>query len=179
MVSKGEGTNNIPCIREDRLSNPLIPEDKYIELLDKNLEFLLQFDQAEINHPVFDMLESAFMDDTGSKEKMADLYKDPNLTLLYQLVRWAREFDKEEKYKKSFINLLKIIVVLYATNGWARSRIGWFIWAMVCGANPNSHYPLTWEGCFEPAKWYYAGECQREDYRVNSESGGSFEIPPL
>jgi len=162
------------------LTNALIPEDKYSEVLDKNLEFLLQFKDAEIKHPVLDMLHKGMITGDGCTSDMNTIYQDPNLPLLYQCVIWAEQFDKEEKYAKSFINLLKIMVVLYATNGWARSRLGWFMWAIVCGANPNSHFPLTWEGCYEPAKWYYAGETQRkEDYRVNSESQGGFTIPPL
>jgi len=159
--------------------HPTLTPENYNETLDKNLDFLLQFKDAEIKHPVLDMLNDTFFGD-GNREAQNNIYQDPNLPLLYQCVVWAEQFDKEEKYAKSFINLLRILVVLYATNGWARSRLGWFMWAIVCGANPNSHFPLTWEGCYEPAKWYYAGETQRkEDYRINSESQGGFDIPPL
>jgi hypothetical protein len=162
--------------------NEKLTEENYNPILDKNLEFLLQFENVEIEHPVFKALGDAYFSDGNDPELMKRLYDDPNLTLLFQNMEWAKKFDKEEKYAKSFINLLRILVVLYATNGWARSRIGWFMWAVVCAANPNSHFPLTWEGCFEPAKWYYAGETQRapdKEYRINSESSGGFTIPPL
>jgi len=153
------------------------PED-YDPILDQQLEWLKMFETASVDHPIFDKLHKAMID--GDKDALFEMYKDPNLLLMYQSIMWVDQFDKEEKYKKSFINLLKIILILYATNGYARSRIGWWIWCMVCGANPNSHYPLTWEGCMEPREWYDAGERQRkgtkDDYRINSESGG-FAIP--
>ena len=152
-------------------------DPNYNEVIDKQLEFLKYFENVEVKHPMFDVLHKAW--EEGKEEDIAKIYEDPNICLLYQCLGWATVFDKEEKYKKSFINLLKILLVLYATNGYVRSRLGWFCWCMVCGANPNSHYPLTWEGCMEPAKWYYAGEMQRKDeYRVNSE-GGDFSLAEL
>jgi hypothetical protein len=95
------------------LTNPLIPEDKYNEVLDKNLEFLLQFEKAEVTHPLFDTLKKAMITGDGSKEDMDLIYSDPNLSTLFQCLEWIEMFDKEEKYKKSFINLMRIIILLY------------------------------------------------------------------
>ena len=105
----------------------------------------------------------------GDPEALKDMMKDPNTMVMWKAYDIARsgyftpsDDPLDENYNKSFINFLKICIVLFKQVPWWRSRLGWFMWFCACYANPDAYYPLMYEDHFEPERWYHAGEVPRQ-----------------
>ena len=129
------------------------PYEEDPELI-KQLEFLKMFEE-EVKHPILDEIYEKRHTLEGLKELRA---KDPNLMVLYNEILDAQELIPEDPYKKAFINILKLRLILYATNGWFRTKIGFDLWFIACASDPNAYFQLGWEDHFEPARHYRPGE---------------------
>lgn len=131
------------------------------EKLIEQLGFLEWFKDLNIDAPVLDELEKAI-----HTTEYPDLLKkyceeDPNLAILYHWYALVRDTEPESKYRQAFINIAKLIVVLFKHNPWARSRIGHLLWWGTTYSNPDSYHPLGWEMIYGSEYWYRIGEGPR------------------
>ncbi len=144
-----------------------LPDFEPIPLLEKQLEFLKVFEEMEIDAPILKDLEESH----GNPDKLQEVMKDPNLYILWLKLKLWEEFEPESKYKKAFINLLKLDLVLFKYNPWWRSRRGHDMWWSATYQNPDSYYPLGWEMHYDPTQAYRVGEPPRPP--------GTEDMPPL
>lgn len=138
---------------------------------------ILDLFKDPITHPVLDRIHQL----RHTQEGLAELNKeDPNLMVLYDEILDYQEYDDESPYKQAFVNILKLRLVLYATNGWFRTRIGFDLWTIACASDPNAYFQLAWEDHFEPRRFYRPGEKWRDCplFRA-TKSDAAFGIPDV
>lgn len=145
-------------------------DDEQIE----QMEFIRHYAEMEIDHPIFHLIS----DSIGDREKWKDLMKDGNLMLLVREVNFFEQLDHDDSvYKRAMINMLKIRAIMYATNWYFRSRIGYDMWYFISMNDPESYYQLIWENHFEPSRWHKPGQRFKEDeIEQNVDKHGKFQL---
>jgi hypothetical protein len=88
---------------------------------------------------------------------------NPNMIIFTELVHHADRLDPEPDTDehRAFVNLLKLIAMAFDESDYWKSRIGWFMWFMVCYAKYDSYYPMAWGFNYDPMNWYRVNEPHR------------------
>jgi len=147
------------------------PDEKLLQ----HMDLIRPFADMEIDSPLFKMWAESW----GDKEKWKEMMEDSNLVLMFHEIQLFEQLDKDDSvFKRAMINILKLRLILYASDGYFRTRIGYDMWYMATMADANSYYPLMWEDHFEPSRWYMPGQPPRGDeiQRLSTRTG-TFAIP--
>lgn len=146
-----------------------IPPDlgyNYTPELEQAVQPLLEFfSHINVKGDILDL----WSESRGDYQKMMELSKDLNATVICQWLDWCHR-DPDPRYKEAYLNWVKLNLLLFTAVPWWRSRFGHMIWFFVCAADQHAYFPLVWEAHFDPRQWYKVGERQRpaDDNKVSA-----------
>jgi hypothetical protein len=119
-----------------------------------------------------DIFEETRKNIWNQEEFTKALENNPNMITLCNLVHYFDHMspDKGTREQRAWSNLFKLLALEFNNDQYSNSRIGWFIWFMVCYAKYDSYYPMRWATHYDPLNWYRVGEPVREP--------GSYTLTP-
>lgn len=111
------------------------------------------FADLEIDDPMFKQIRKDIWDQPTFEKMMND---NPNLITLCNVVHYFEEVENEPgtREHKALLNLFKLLAIEFNTSKYMQSRLGWFIWFMVCYAKFDSYFPMRWHIHYDPLNWY-------------------------
>ena len=124
---------------------------------DPVVEFL---SHIKINTNLFDEIRNSFSD----PEKYGEYLKAPDLFVMMNMIGIIQEFDPNKdnyegaKDHLAFINLIKWMLLKFATDPVWISYIGWFGRMYGCCMHPSSYWPIKHSARFEPEHFFVRGQ---------------------
>lgn len=128
--------------------------------MSNNIRLVDLLGDIEIDDPLFETTRKNIWD----LEKFTEMMEHtPNLITLCNIVHYydTVEPEPDTREHKALLNLFKLLALEFANSDYMNSRIGWFMWFMVCYAKYDSYYPMRWRFHFDPLNWYRVGEPKR------------------
>lgn len=134
------------------------------ELLDPSKTDPLTFMFHDIEVPDDDVNDIARIL-TVQEEYEKYLATRPNEIVLYQAWRNATELDRDKNSREyiAWTNFLKLLLWCFRRYPFWNSRLGWFMWFLVCYARYDSYYPMKWCFHYDPLNFYMHDEPLRPE----------------
>jgi hypothetical protein len=144
-------------INQDTSTNQDPPTQQQTTPPDPIVEFL---SRVTFNTNLFDEIRNATFD----PEKYHGYLKAPDLFVLMNMIGIIQEYDPNGKIPEgqkdhlAFINLIKWMLMKFATDPVWISYIGWFGRMYGCHQHPSSYWPIKYSDCFAPDKFFKRGQ---------------------